>query len=76
MKVFIVAIYMALSLLIFIINGKVNWLYGLSLSVGNGVGAYIGSNFSVKKGDKWVKVILVVAIILMSAKLFGVFKLF
>jgi len=75
MKVFIVAVYMILSLLIFIINGKVNWVYGLCLALGNGIGAYIGSNFSVKKGDKWIKVILIIAVVLMAAKLFGIFKI-
>lgn len=76
MKVLIVAIYMSLSLLIFILNGKVNWIYGLCLAAGNGLGGYLGSNFSVRKGDKWIKVILVGAVVIMSAKLFGVFKLF
>ncbi|RKD33453.1 sulfite exporter TauE/SafE family protein [Thermohalobacter berrensis] len=75
MKVLIVAIYMIISLLIFIINGKVNWLYGLSLAIGNGLGAFIGSNLSVKKGDKWIKVILTISILLMSAKLLGIFRL-
>lgn len=75
MKVFIIAIYTVLSLLIFIINGKVNWVYGLSLAVGNGIGAYIGSNFSVKKGDKWIKVILIITVVFMAAKLFGIFKI-
>lgn len=74
MKVFIVAVYMLSSLIIFIANGKVNWIYGFSLAIGNGLGAYLGSNFSVKKGDKWIKVILVIAVIFMSAKLFGIFK--
>ncbi len=75
MKMMIVAIYMVSSIIIFLINGKINWLYGLTLAVGNSLGAYLGSVFSVKKGDKWIKVILVVVIVIMSLKLFGIVKI-
>jgi uncharacterized membrane protein YfcA len=74
-KVFVVAVYMIFSLVVFILNGKVNWAYGISLVVGSSIGAYLGSNFSVKKGDKWIKVLLVVAIIVMSLKLLGVLNI-
>lgn len=69
LKVFIVALYMVSSLVVFILSGKVNWVYGVSLAVGNSLGAYLGSNFSVKKGDKWIKVILIVAVTAMALKL-------
>lgn len=75
LKVFVVAAYMIFSLVVFIINGKVNWLYGITLAAGNSFGAYLGSTFSVKKGDKWIKVILTAAIITMSLKLFGILKI-
>lgn len=74
LKVFIVMIYMFSSLIVFIFNGKVDWVLGLVLSVGNATGAYLGSAFSVKKGDKWIKVVLSAAIIIMSMKLLGIFK--
>jgi hypothetical protein len=70
LKVFIVAIYMLTSLTVFIINGKVNWIYGFTLALGNGLGAYLGSNFAVKKGDKWIRIILAISICLMAVKLF------
>jgi len=75
LKVFIILIYTASSLLIFIINGKVDFILGFTLAIGNGIGAYIGSNFAVSKGDKWIRVFLVIAILAMSAKLLGVFEL-
>lgn len=73
LKVFIVMIYMVSSLLVFIFNGKVNWILGLVLAVGNGLGAWLGSNFAVAKGDKWIKGVLTVAILLMASKLLGFF---
>ncbi|MBM7854095.1 putative membrane protein YfcA [Desulfohalotomaculum tongense] len=74
LKVFVIGIYMLSSLLVFIINGKVNWVLGLTLAIGNAAGAYIGSNFAVAKGDKWIRIVLIVAVLLMSGKLLGLYK--
>lgn len=75
-KVFVVGIYILSSLIVFIISGKVNWLYGFCLAIGNGFGAYLGSNFSVAKGDKWIKIILFIVVIYMALNLLGVINLF
>jgi len=75
LKVFVVAVYMIFSLSVFILNGKVDWAYGISLAVGNSFGAYLGSNFSVKKGDKWIKAVLIVTVIAMSLKLLGIINI-
>jgi len=34
----------------------------------------LGSNFAVSKGDKWIRVFIVIAILSMSAKLLGLFN--
>lgn len=70
-KVFVVAFYMLSSLIVFIISGKVHWVMGLTLAVGNGIGAYLGSNFAVSKGDKWIRLILIISVLIMAAKLLG-----
>lgn len=75
-KVFVVAIYMFSSLAIFIINDQVNWMLGLTLAVGNGLGGWLGSNFAVSKGDKWIRVFLVIAVVAMAAKLLGMFDFY
>lgn len=75
LKVFIVGIYMTSSLIIFIINGKVNWVLGILLAIGNGIGAYIGSNFAVKKGDKWIQRLIFIVMLVMAGKLLGIYKL-
>ena len=73
LKVLVVLIYMTFSLLVFIFSKNVNWLYALVLSIGNGTGAYLGSLFAVKHGDKWVKVIMIIAALAMALKLLNVF---
>lgn len=75
MKVFIVAVYMSISLIVFVINGKVDWLIGISLALGNSLGGYVGSSFSIKKGDKWIKRIMILAVIFMAAKLLGLLNI-
>jgi len=68
-KVFVIFIYTFAALGVFIYENKVNWLYGLILAVGNVTGAWIASRWSVEKGDKWIRRILLVAVSIMSIKL-------
>jgi len=72
-KVFIVLIYTIPALLIFIFSGNVDWGYGFLLAGGNMLGAWWGVKFSIKGGDKFIKIILIIAVSLMSLKLFGLF---
>lgn len=74
LKLFIVLVYVSSSFVVFIIHGKVDWILGFTLAIGNALGAYLGSNFAVSKGDKWIRVFIVIAILSMSAKLLGVFN--
>ena len=68
-KVFIVLIYTIPSLAVFVFSGNVNWSFGLSLAGGNALGAWYGARASVKGGDKLIRQVLALAIILMAAKL-------
>jgi len=74
LKLFIVLIYIFSSFIVFLVHGKVDWILGLTLAIGNALGAYLGSNFAVSKGDKWIRVFIVIAILSMSAKLLGLFN--
>jgi uncharacterized membrane protein YfcA len=72
-KVFIISIYTVPALLIFALKGDVNWIYGLTLAAGNSFGAYWAVKFSVRGGEKWIKAFLIVAILIMSIKLFDLY---
>jgi uncharacterized protein len=74
LKVFVVLIYTIFSLGIFLFHGKVDIAVGLILASGNTLGSYLGSNFAIAKGDKWIKAILIAAVILMAGKLSGLFS--
>jgi hypothetical protein len=70
-KVFIVLLYTPLALLLFILNDQVNFLYGFILAAGNMLGALIGSRVAVNKGVKFVRWILLIAILFSALKLLG-----
>lgn len=70
-KVFIVLIYTIPALLIFIINDDVNYILGFTLAIGNMIGAWIGAKTAIKWGPKVIRYVLIFALIILSAKLFG-----
>ena len=71
-KVFVGGIYIFVSLFVFIINNQVNWSLGMTLAIGNATGAWVGSRLAIKKGDKLIKIFLIVTVVIMSAQLLGI----
>ena len=72
-KVFIVLIYTLPAFFIFVLTDNVNWILGIVLAIGNATGAWWAEKFSVKKGEKFIKIILFVAVLIMALKLLNVF---
>ena len=68
-KVFVALCYTAIALVIFYLNGKILWAYGLTLAVGNATGAWIASRWSVSKSDRLIRMILLVMVLGLSIKL-------
>lgn len=68
-KVFIVFVYTIASLTIFILEGVINWQFGITLAVGNSIGGWVASRWSVNKGERWIKRILAVTVIALAVKL-------
>jgi len=67
--------YTIFSVIIFAISGKILWLHGLVLACGNSIGAYIGVKTAITGGEKIIKIVITIAILIACLKLFGVFKL-
>lgn len=68
-KVFIVGVYTIVALAIFAAKGQVIWVTGLVLAVGNSIGGWIGTHYTVKKGEHWIRVILNVVLLVMAIRL-------
>jgi uncharacterized membrane protein YfcA len=71
-KIFIVFIYTIPALLIFFLTQNVDLKFGLTLAAGNALGAWWSAKFSVKKGERVIRIILMVAILMMSLKLLDI----
>lgn len=72
-KVFIILIYTIPALAVFSLTGNVNWQFGLVLAAGNALGGWWGAHAAVKGGEKVIRIVLAVAIIIMAGKLFGLY---
>ena len=73
LKIIIIAAYLIPSILVFLLNGEIRWFPALVLAAGTSIGGWFGSTFAIRKGDRWIKIILVAAILVMAAKMIGLF---
>ena len=72
-KVFIIFLYTIPAIIVFAVTKNVNWIYGLTLAGGMAFGAWWAVKLAVKKGEKIVRVILLIAIFIMALKLLKIF---
>jgi uncharacterized protein len=70
-KNLIVFFYAIFALLVFMITGQVNYLYGLILSAGSIIGALIASYLAVKKGAGFIRAIILLSVILTILQVSG-----
>ena len=70
-KNLIVFLYAIFALLVFMIDGKVNYLYGIILSIGSVIGALIASWLAVKKGAGFIRAVIVLSVILTILQVSG-----
>lgn len=68
-KVTVAFIYTLGAFVLFLLNDKIDWKYGLTLAAGNALGAWFASRYSVKKGDSFVRGFLLVVVSLMAIRL-------
>jgi len=70
-KVFIVFINTIPTMFIFILTDNIDWVTGIVLSIGASLGAWWSAKLSLKIDEKFVKLILFIAITSMAIKLFS-----
>ncbi|MFY0607749.1 MAG: sulfite exporter TauE/SafE family protein [Cyclobacteriaceae bacterium] len=68
-KLFVVACYTLVALVIFWWEDQIRWDYGLTLAAGNAAGGWLASRWSVGKDDKWIRIILLITVFGMAIKL-------
>ena len=68
-KVVVVGIYTVAALAIFIYNHQIDYIFGIILAIGNAFGGWFASRWSVKKGDRWIKILLCIMVCFTAGKL-------
>lgn len=68
-KMFLIAVYTALALLIFIWADQVNWGVGLVMAIGNCSGAYLGTRLAIKKGARLIRWLLAIASVAVAMRM-------
>ncbi len=68
-KVFIVAIYTVVALLVFASQLELFWIVGLILALGNAIGGYLGAHFSINKGERMIRLVLNLVLVVFVIKL-------
>lgn len=69
LKVFIILIFTPFALGVFIWKGQVDLVTGLTLALGNAIGAWFASRWAVSWGPAFVRYVLIAVIVLAGSKL-------
>lgn len=72
-KVLVTLAFTVFSIFIFLWHGQVDLLAGFILAIGSMAGAWLGVHFGVKAGTKFVRYVLVAALVIIILNLFGAF---
>ena len=68
-KVFIIACYTVVALEVFASQVEILWMVGLALALGNAIGGYLGAHFTVSKGERLVRMVLNMVLVVFIIKL-------
>lgn len=68
-KCFVVLCFTIPTFIVFTLSHKVVWSYAILLALGSSLGAWVAVHMSVKKGDKFVRLIVTAATLVFAIKL-------
>lgn len=68
-KAIVITIYLIVSTIVFIYNGQINWLYALVLSIGSGIGGWIGGRFTINVSEKILRNIMLIVVVFLAVRL-------
>ncbi|MCK6605670.1 MAG: sulfite exporter TauE/SafE family protein [Ignavibacteriaceae bacterium] len=71
-KVVIATVFTIPAFTVFLLSGKIIWDLGISLALGSIIGAWLATQLSIKKGEKAVKVMLIITILVITVWLFDI----
>jgi uncharacterized membrane protein YfcA len=72
-KVIVTFVFTAFALPVFIIHGDVDWAPALVLATGLALGGFVGAHVTVAGGERVVRPVLVVAVLIFAGRLLGLY---
>ncbi len=75
LKIAIMGAYTVVAMLVFVLDSKIIWSYGLVHSAGAIIGSWIATRFAMRRGAGFVNIIIILVIILTALNLFGIIDL-
>ncbi|MEZ5244614.1 MAG: sulfite exporter TauE/SafE family protein [Acidimicrobiales bacterium] len=72
-KSIVTFVFTVFALPVFIVNGDVDWAPALVLAVGLGTGGFVGAHITVAGGEKVIRPVLVVAVLVFAGRLLGLY---
>jgi uncharacterized membrane protein YfcA len=74
-KVLIILYFTVSAMVVFVLNGQIEWGVGLIMAIGNMLGAWLGARVAVERGAVFVRRLLIAVVLVSAADLLGVFEL-
>ncbi|RKZ15556.1 sulfite exporter TauE/SafE family protein [bacterium] len=68
-KVAVILVFTVAALVVFVVNGQVDWPMGLALAAGNAIGGRIGTKLTVETGHVWLRRVVFVVVIIFAVRL-------
>ena len=68
-KVIFIFFVTVLALAIFIADGNVRWGPAVVLAIGLSAGGWLGAKLAVRGGEKWIRVVMIVAALALAVRL-------
>jgi len=70
-KVIFIFFATIIALPVFIIQGNVDWVPAILLAIGLSAGGWVGAKFAVRGGEKWIRIVMIVAAVALALNLLG-----
>jgi len=75
-KTLVILVITLIAVPVFVVNGQVRWLFAAVLSVGTGVGGFVGANVAIAGGERLIRPVLVIVVLVLASRMIGLWELF
>jgi len=62
-----------IALPVFILQGDVRWGPAIVLAIGTSIGGWAGAKFAVRGGERWIRLVMIIAAVALALRLIGVY---